>query len=108
MTVILVEGESDHVTVDALLERFGGSAEVIAMGGATNVRTFATQHPGDLLRPADRMTQSASPDASTLGDSVTWARPGHLSGPRAAAGTRPERTLAQPPPRTGPHPQNLA
>ena len=46
MTVILVEGESDRVTVDALLERFGGSAEVIPMGGATNVRKFAAQHPG--------------------------------------------------------------
>ena len=46
MTVILVEGESDRVTVEALLERLGASAEVIPMGGATNVRKFAAQHPG--------------------------------------------------------------
>jgi hypothetical protein len=46
MTVILVEGESDRLLVVALLARFGGTAEVIAMGGATNVRRFAADHPG--------------------------------------------------------------
>jgi hypothetical protein len=45
MTVILVEGESDRVLVEALLARFGASADVIAMGGATNVRRFAAEHP---------------------------------------------------------------
>ena len=46
MTVVLVEGESDRVLVEALLVRFGGEAEVVAMGGATNVRKFAAEHPG--------------------------------------------------------------
>ena len=46
MTVVLVEGESDRVLVEQLLARFGATAEVIAMGGATNVRKFAASHPG--------------------------------------------------------------
>ena len=46
MSVVLVEGESDRVLVEALVARFGVSAEVVAMGGATNVRRFAAQHPG--------------------------------------------------------------
>ena len=46
MTVVLVEGESDRLLVEALLDRFGGSADVIPMGGATNVRAFAAKHPG--------------------------------------------------------------
>lgn len=46
MTVVLVEGESDRVLVEALLARFGVEAEVVAMGGATNVRRFAREHPG--------------------------------------------------------------
>ena len=48
MSVLLVEGESDRAVVHALLARFGGSADVVAMGGATNVRRFAAQHPGAL------------------------------------------------------------
>jgi hypothetical protein len=48
MTVVLVEGESDRVVVESLVARFGGSAEVIAMGGATNVRNFAARHPDAL------------------------------------------------------------
>jgi hypothetical protein len=47
VTVVLVEGESDRVLVEALLPRFGvAGAEVVAMGGATNVRRFASAHPG--------------------------------------------------------------
>jgi hypothetical protein len=46
VTVVLVEGESDRALVEALLARFGGAAPVIAMGGATNVRRFAAEHPG--------------------------------------------------------------
>ncbi len=44
--VLLVEGESDRVLVEALLARSGVSAEVIPMGGATNVRRFAAEYPG--------------------------------------------------------------
>jgi hypothetical protein len=46
MTVVLVEGESDRLLVEALLARFGAAASVIAMGGATNVRRYAAEHPG--------------------------------------------------------------
>ena len=53
MTVVLVEGESDRVLVLALLARYRVSAEVVAMGGATNVRNFAAQHP-DAIGLCDR------------------------------------------------------
>ena len=48
-TVVLVEGESDRVALLALADRLGSDvashgAEVVAMGGITNLRAFAMQH----------------------------------------------------------------
>ncbi|WP_068263335.1 TOPRIM nucleotidyl transferase/hydrolase domain-containing protein [Janibacter limosus] len=48
-TVVLVEGESDRVALLALADRLGSDvashgAEVVAMGGITNVRAFAERH----------------------------------------------------------------
>ena len=48
-TVVLVEGESDRVALLALADRLGSDvgshdAEVVAMGGITNIRAFAGRH----------------------------------------------------------------
>lgn len=48
-TVVLVEGESDRTALQALAERTGldlvaEGAEIVAMGGITNTRTFATTY----------------------------------------------------------------
>ena len=50
-TVVLVEGESDRIAVETLIARSATAHEdvdVIAMGGATNVRTFLRGIPTDV------------------------------------------------------------
>src|SRR6476659_7305014 len=42
-TVVLVEGESDRIAVETLTARIDGAldgVDIVAMGGATNVRAF--------------------------------------------------------------------
>lgn len=50
MTVVLVEGESDKAALDCLAARCGVvGLEVVAIGGATNVRRCLAQYEGSVV-----------------------------------------------------------
>lgn len=50
MTIVLVEGQSDLIAVETVMARASSSVEfeIVAMGGATNVRTFLNDITRDL------------------------------------------------------------